>query len=247
MDAGDEPDIAGIFAPVDVMTAVQGGVLGEAEAALLGVTDPVDAELWGSDIIGALTAAAGDEAEAMAALTGSLMPAAEEAATPTALAVLKIFSVLGSAQARRAAAGAARRVAAAGVAEPLWAATVGSPQVGHCWHYADLGGRQESLTMTFAYGDWIHEVSLLLDHGQGGKIKDVWVAKDLDLLAATQRTAGSDPLVVFEMLDAGQARQRLDRALAAGECPEVPDQADDINAHRALLHARLDLLSRETP
>jgi hypothetical protein len=246
MEAGDEPDIAGIFAPVDVMTVVQGGVLAEAEAALLGVLDPVDAELWGSDVIGALISAAGDEQKAMAALATSLVPAAEEAASTIGLAVLRIFSVLGSAQVRDAAAGAARRVGAAGVAEPLWAASVGSPRVRDCWHYADLGGRQESLTMTFAYGDWVHEVSLLLDHGRGGKVKDVWVAKDLDLLAETRRTAGNDPMVVFEMLDADQARHRLDRALAAGECPELPDQTDDITAHRALLRARLDLLSRET-
>jgi hypothetical protein len=30
-----------------------------------------------------------------------------------------------------------------------------------------------------------------------------------------------------------------------GECPEQPDQIDDVAAHRALLRARLDLLAAQ--
>ena len=36
---------------------------------------------------------------------------------------------------------------------------------------------------------------------------------------------------------------RLEQAISAGECPEQPDQVDDVVAHRALLRARLDLLA----
>jgi hypothetical protein len=131
----------------------------------------------------------------------------------------------------------------AGVADPAWAGTVGLPQVRDCWHYADVGGRQESLTMAFAYGDQQHAVSVLIDHGRGGKIRDTWVAKGTGLRADTERAARTDPLVVFELLDAAGARLRLDRAISAGECPEQPDQVDDVVAHRALLHARFDLLT----
>jgi hypothetical protein len=119
---------------------------------------------------------------------------------------------------------------------------VGQPQVRDCWHYADVGGRQESLTMTFAYGDRPHAVSVLIDHGRGGKIRDAWVVKGSGLRADAEQSAGRDPLVVFEPIDAGQARVRLERAISAGECPEQPDQVDDVVAHRALLRARLDLL-----
>jgi hypothetical protein len=51
-------------------------------------------------------------------------------------------------------------------------------------------------------------------------------------------------LVVFELIDAAEARVRLERAISAGECPEQPDQVDDVVAHRALLRARLDLLTQ---
>ena len=37
------------------------------------------------------------------------------------------------------------------------------------------GGRQESLTVSFGYGAAEHALSVLIDHGRGGKIKDAWV------------------------------------------------------------------------
>jgi hypothetical protein len=129
------------------------------------------------------------------------------------------------------------------VADPPWAGTIGSPRVRECWHYADIGGRQESLTMTFAYGDRQHALSVLIDHGRDGKIKDTWVAKDSGLRADTEQAAGNDPLMVFEMIEAADAGRRLERAVSAGECPDQPDQVDDVVAHRALLRARLDLLT----
>ena len=146
----------------------------------------------------------------------------------------------------RAAAGqAAARLRDRDLADPPWAAEIGAPRVGDCWHYADVGGRQESLTISFAYGDQQHAISVLIDHGRGGKIRDTWVTKGSGLRDDTEREAGRDPLVVFEMLGAADARLRLQRAISAGECPEQPDQVDDVVAHRALLRARLDLLAAQ--
>ncbi|HEX6526461.1 MAG TPA: hypothetical protein VF070_41565 [Streptosporangiaceae bacterium] len=243
MGADDDPDVAGLFAPIDITEVVQ-GVLEEASDALGHLEDPVDAELWGSDVIGALSSAG--EAEAMAALARTVVPAAEEAATPGALALLRVFAAIGADDLRGAAGEAASRVAQREVADAPWAGQIGSPRVRDCWHYADVGGRQESLTMMFAYGDKQHAVSVLIDHGRGGKIKDAWVAKGSDQLTATLVAAGGDPLVVFELLDVDDARNRLEQALAAGECPEQSDQAEDIAAHRAFLRARLAQLSGES-
>jgi hypothetical protein len=237
MAADHEPDLAGLFAPVDISDAVQ-GVLEEARAALGHLDDPVDAELWGSDVIGAMSAAG--EPEAMSALATKLVPAAEQDPSPEALAMLRVFAAIGSADLREAASAAATRVAALDIPDAPWVEQLGAPQIHTCWHYADVGGRQESLTLTFAYGEKEHAVSVLIDHGRGGKIKDVWVAKGSNLLQATELTAGSDPFVEFEILDPPEARKRLRQAMTAGECPEQPDQADDIAAHRALLRARLD-------
>jgi hypothetical protein len=220
-------------------------VLIEARQVLAGLDDPVDAELWGSDLIGALASSAASHASLMSTLTGSLVPAAETASTPEALALLRVFAAVGSPALRAAAGQAAARLRDRDLADPPWAAEIGAPRVGDCWHYADVGGRQESLTMSFAYGDQQHAISVLIDHGRGGKIRDTWVTKGSGLRDDTEREADRDPLVVFEMLGAADARLRLQRAISAGECPEQPDQVDDVVAHRALLRARLDLLAAQ--
>jgi hypothetical protein len=239
--APKDPDVASLFAPV-ALEETFGGVLIEAGQVLGQLDDPVDAELWVSDLIGALASSAAGQASLMEALAGSLVPAAEAASTPEALALLRVFGAIGSPALRAAAGQAAARVSAYGVADPPWAETIGKPQVRDCWHYADVGGRQESLNMTFAYGDRQHAVSVLIDHCCGGKIKDAWVAKGTGLRADTEQAAGNDPLVVFEMLGPADAGRRLELAVGAGECPDQPDQVDDVVAHRALLRARLDLL-----
>src|SRR6476646_7819884 len=220
MDAGHpvEPDVASLFAPVAVEETF-GGVLTEARQVLGGLDDPVDAELWGSDLIGALASSAAGQASLMNTLTGTLVPAAEAASTPEALALLRVCAAVGSPALRAAAGQAAERLHARDVTDPPWAGPIGAPRVGDCWHYADVGGRQESLTMTFAYGDRQHAVSVLIDHGRGGRIRDTWVTKGPGLRADTEQAAQGNPLVVFEVISATDARFRLAQAIAAGESP----------------------------
>ena len=238
----DEADIAELFAPIEPSKAF-GVVLREAQDVLSHIHGPVDAELWGSDMIGALSSGAAGGPEVMTVLATAIVPAAEESSTPEALALLRIFGAIGSAELRSAATEAAGRVVAAGVPDPSWAAMIGAPAVGECWHYSDVGGRQESVTATFAYGDAAHALSVLIDHGSGGGLKDVWVGDADGLLDKTWLAADSDPLVVFETIDAASAREKLEQAISAGEHPDKPDQADDLTAHRALLHARVRLLA----
>ena len=187
-DRPAEPDVASLFAPVAVEETFD-GVLTEARQVLGGLDDPVDAELWGSDLIGALASSATGQASLMNTLTGSLVPAAEAASTPEALALLRVFAAVGSPSLRAAAGQAAERIHAHDVADPPWAGAIGAPRVGDCWHYADVGGRQESLTMTFAYGEQEHAISVLIDHGRGGKIRDTWVVKGSGLRADTEQAA----------------------------------------------------------
>ena len=241
--AHSEPDIAELFAPLPPAKAAN-VVLNEARQVLGHLRHPVDAELWGSDMIGALggRGATGDSAELMAELATSLVPAAERDGTPEALALLRILGAIGSPELQAAATKAAERVSRHGVPDPDWAAVIGSPEIRNCWHYSDVGGRQESLTVSFGYGEAEHAMSVLLDHGKRGKIKDAWVDDADGLLDKTWLAAENDPLIVFETIKPADARERLARAVAAGECPSKPDEADDLTAHRALLHARVRYL-----
>jgi hypothetical protein len=237
-----EPDIAELFAPLRPAQASD-VVLNEARQVLSHVSQPIDAELWGSDMIGALSGREPAGPDVMAELASSLVPAVEMKATPEALGLLRVLGAIGSPELRTAATAAADRVAAQGVADPDWAPVIGSPTVGKCWHYSDVGGRQESLTVSFGYGSSEHALSVLLDHGKGGKIKDAWVDDAAGLLDKTWMAAENDPLIVFEELAPADASERLTRAISAGECPSKPDEADDLTAHRALLHARARYLA----
>ena len=237
-----DPDIAALFAPLRPAQASD-VVLREAREVLAHVDNPIDAELWGSDMIGALSGGGAEGADVMTELTASLVPAAEESATPEALALLRILAAIGTPALTTAATEAADRVTAGGVTDPDWADRIGAPTVGRCWHYSDVGGRQESVTVSFGYGAAEHALSVLIDHGQGGKIKDAWVDSADGLLDKTWLAAENDPLVVFEPIEAADARTRLERAVAAGECPGKPDEVDDLTAHRALLRARVRYLA----
>ena len=203
----------------------------------------MDAELWGSDLIGALASSAAGQASLLETLTGSLVPAAEAASTPEALALLRVFAALGPPALRAAAGQAAARIRAHDVADPPWAGTVGAPEIGDCWHYADVGSRQESLTMTFAYGDKQHAVCALISTATAARSGTPGSPRGPRCVPIPSVRPARDPMVVFEMIGAADARRRLEYAISAGECPEQPDQIDDVVAHRALLRARLDLLA----
>jgi hypothetical protein len=242
--AFSESDIAELFAPLKPAQAF-GVVLSEARQVLAHVRQPIDAELWGSDMIGALGSGESgpDDSEVMRELALSVVPAAEEDATPESLALLRILGAVGGPPLSRVARAAADRVSAGGVPDADWAAAIGSPSIGKCWHYSDVGGRQESVTVSFGYGTAEHALSVLIDHGNGGKIKDAWVDDAAGLLDKTWLAADSDPLIVFESLGPADAGQRLAQAVAAGERPTKPDEVDDLTAHRALLHARVAYLA----
>jgi hypothetical protein len=232
-----EPDIAELFAPLRPAQAPD-VVLNEARQVLAHVRQPIDAELWGSDMIGALSVGA----DVMQELTNSLVPAVEAKATPEALGLLRVLGAIGSPELRAAATEAAERVALLGVPEPDWAEALGTPAIGKCWHYSDVGGRLESITVIFGYGASEHALCVLIDHSHGGKIKDAWVDNADGLLDKTWMAAENDPLIVFELIEPKDACERLAKAVAAGECPSKPDETDDLTAHRALLQARVRYL-----
>jgi hypothetical protein len=231
----DDPELEAVFArasPADTLAAV----LTEARMVLAEVDSPLEAELWGSDIVAALGSRS-DQAEALVA-------AAEQAGTAEALATLRVLAAVGTPQLRAAASAGADRLAALGISPPAWAASIGNPSPGQCWSYGDALGQQEAVTMSFWYAERGHVLSVLLDHLQGGGIKNVWVGELGDVLERTKQMAQRDRRMIFEMITQTDARGRMNRAVAAGECPEQPEEVGNVASRRAILQARVALLSR---
>jgi hypothetical protein len=252
-DHGDRGDreLEAVFArssPADALAAV----LTEARLVLAEVRGPLDAELWGSDIVAAL-GSGGDQADdemfddpgdAADVRAAAIVSVAENAATPEALATLIVLAAVGPGQLGAAASEAAARLTASGIARPPWAGPIGAPSPGQCWCYGDVRGHQEAVTMTFWYADQGHVVSVLLDHDEGGAIKDIWVGEAGDILDRTRQMAKLDPKMIFEMITQADARARLDRAVAAGESPEQTAEVSNVASRRAILRARMALLHR---
>ena len=92
-----DSELEAVFArasPSDTLAAV----LTEARMVLAEVDGPLDAELWGSDIVAAIGSA--DQADA-------IVTAAERAGSPEALATLRVLAAVGSPQLRATASAAA--------------------------------------------------------------------------------------------------------------------------------------------
>jgi len=87
-------------------------------------------------------------------------------------------------------------------------------------------------------------LSVLLDHQQGGGIKNVWAGELGDVLDRTKLMAQQDSRMIFEMITQADARGRMNRAIAAGECPEQPEEVGNVASRRAILTARVALLNR---
>ena len=230
----DDGDPVPVFGPVSVPDACV-AVLTEAHAVLPDVRSPLDAELWASDIIAALGGGAGGLA--------ALVSAAESDGTAAAMAALRALGSVMSGQHAADAAAAAGRLAARGIAEPVWAAVAGRPDAGECWVYGDQCGRQEVVTASFSYRQSRHVVSVLVDHGQGGGVRDVWIGtSEEDVIDRTRQLSAAEPGVQFELVSARQAGARLQRAVAAGECPRDPGSSGTVASRWALLRARASLL-----
>ncbi len=225
--------VFGRSSPDDAFAAV----LTEARMVLAEIGSPLEAELWGSDILAALGGVRSAAAQAM-------VPAAERSGTAEALAILRVLGALGPAELGTAAAEAAGRLAARGIPDAPWAAEVGSPAPRECWRYGDIKGLQDAVTLSFEYTAGRHVVSMLLDHSRGGGIKNVWVGQADDVLDRTKTMAAEDPGMLFEMISLADARVRADRAIAAGECPDQPDEVASVASTRAILRARVALLPR---
>ena len=99
--------VFGRSSPDDAFAAV----LTEARMVLAEIGSPLEAELWGSDILAALGGMRSPAAQA-------IVPAAERSGSPEALAILRVLSALGWPELRAEAAEAASRLAGQGGAGP---------------------------------------------------------------------------------------------------------------------------------
>jgi hypothetical protein len=227
LDGKDLEELFGAAPTADTCSAV----LTEARMVLPRLSGPFEAEVWGSDVVAAL--------ERSPETAAAMAPAAESAGTAAALALLVLLGVLGGDDIRDGARAAAARLRAGGAAAPPWSTQVGRPSVGECWRYGDSGDQLDAVTMTFRYGPAAHVISVLVDHGQGGAISNLWAGEAGGVLDQTREMAREEPGMTFAMLPPAEARARVEKAMASGECPSLPEEARSVASLWPLLRARV--------
>ncbi|HEU0087797.1 MAG TPA: plasmid pRiA4b ORF-3 family protein [Pseudonocardiaceae bacterium] len=235
---------------------IEAGMLPSPEEALAGLldgwkpllkrrTNPLNAELCGTEFLGMVRRTLPDEGDLPEMLTG-LIRQAEGSGTPEALAMLRVLALLGPQQLRPAATAAADRLAAQGLSEPPWVADLGAPQLGVCFGYADELTAQESIAITFAYGRKPHAVVVLIDHSLGGGVKDCFLTERPDRIRAEHQKIAQRHDLDFRDYQPAEARAVLERALTNPPCPVEPDQVDDVGDYLVLLRQRVALLPQPT-
>jgi len=233
-------------------------LLTEAGRQMRSIRRAIDAEMWASELLGMLELGAPEdsttqEREAVTLnLATRLAEYAEDQDSPSGLAILRTLCVIGPKESRALARDAATRMAESGFRDRAWVPTLGRPEARRSWRFRDPEGHQESLTVVFRYGKREHTLTVLIDHELGGGVKDCWVGEDPDGVLIETRAVLVPEGIEVEFIPIDQATQTLRTALTRPECPETPDEIEDIAMCRALLQARVELLGpagalRSTP
>jgi len=218
------------------------GLIGYFEPLLEEGTDPLQAELAGSQFLGMMRQG-GAAAEDLPELLRMLATQAEEHGDQVALAMLRVLAAVAPTEARAELTAAAQRLVATGLTDPWWARDVGAPIPGRCFGYRDLLGAQETVAITFRYRRERHAICVLIDHDLGGGVKDCWPTDQVDQVRTEYEALADPDLMEFRDYQPAEAHAILTAALDQPPCPEQPDQVEDVRDYLELLRQRVARLA----
>jgi len=245
-------DLEVVLDPELELAGLVGDVATEMVRSVAAARSPLDAELALSPVLGMVDRMGPEEAtpEQRVAMRRDLLTGliawAQSAASPGALAFLRVAAVLGETATRLLAGSAADQLAASGVPDRPWAGALGRPALVRAWWYGDTFGDQESVSLQYDYHHREHTLSVLIDHQLGGGVKDCWVAEGNRTRGLRERTAAQmarNPMALFEDIDASRALQILRAALGCPPCPVDEDQVEDVARFLELLRSRVTALA----
>lgn len=144
---------------------------------LLDMDDPLDAELWASELVGMLSSLPLIGADPHDVIGESLVRKARHRRSPETLAFLLALAAVAPPRLADKAGAAARELQAAGLRAPAWAAEAGRAVAVEAWMAGDSFGAQDAVFIAFRHGTRpAHTFVALVDHNLGDIVKDVFVA-----------------------------------------------------------------------
>lgn len=221
---------------------------------LLAIRDPLDAELFVSEVLGTWWGCSLPDGDAEELIGEALVDYAGRSREPAALALLTGIRHLGTPEQARKAAAAARKLSGKGLRLPPWAATIDRVEPAECWVSSDVYGDQDSVIATFTRTTsantqaepeetGLHALVVLVDYNLGAMVKDAWCTSKVEtLLERCRGQTRENPLMTLTSLDPAQARARLAAALQETDAATDPPVSKGFAGYHAFLRARLRAL-----
>jgi hypothetical protein len=203
------------------------------EAALTGfaqITDPVEAEVFGSMFLGAIGFLGADVATVAAS---ELVAVIEAVGDPRAAGMLAVLAALGEGPIGEAAAAGLGRLRACGVAAPEWMAALSAPvSARDCVELCE-DGETLVLAARFDRAGAGHAVMILVDPQDCGEATEIMLLDSSDLteaLADLRRDAKRDKVrLTTTALDPAEFRWRAEAAMDARDHHDRDDQDDPVD------------------
>lgn len=236
VEAAFDLDLSALIASIYATVAHDVGKVRNAFDAELGVAE------WFGMTTAMIEAGADPSSEALADFSGALVDVARAAGTTEALALLRALSAMTGTPVAEVADSAAAELAAE-LPDRAWVKTMSRLEPTTALRYGQPDGGQESLVLGFRYGSREHAISVLIDHGLGGGVKDCWLTDKPDVIRQQiAAMADLEPLMEVDPVDWVTAERVLAAALSRPTCAVEPDQLEDVQAYLPLLRRRHALL-----
>jgi hypothetical protein len=174
--------------------------------------------------------------------TTSMIDLAAESKTPEDAALLRLITVLGPPVIKRAASRALGKLTADGVYAPEWAAEAGRATPGRAWRRYDAFGDQETIIVTYRYGESEHAWEAYIGLAEDAGVIDIVLKTDTAGLEDSVKHAFV-PFGRHEEISLARARGRLELALMQSAIE--PDLLPKSIAHLPILQSRIRRLPVE--
>jgi hypothetical protein len=204
----------------------------------VGSGDPFQAELETAKFMAIPSATGTASSEKVEAFIAKVMvDGAVTLRTPDGAALLRLVALLGSPATKRAASQGLARLTQAGIYPPDWVTEAGKPVPGRALRRYDVFGDQESIAVTFSYGEAEHAVVAQIDLTVQPTAVMVGVFPDPEeFIEALNRDSEFERA---EPISLAEARSRLEEPLARYETEPGTDAGLDTTIFLPVARSRV--------
>jgi hypothetical protein len=178
--------------------------------------------------------AEGGETEYELLARALIAAAAHQPYGPEGPAFLRLLMALGPRDVKREASAALAEFTDDGVYPPEWVTSIAKPVPRQAYRGSDVYGDQETIVMTFAYGDAEHAIVVVIDHAELPTVISVILSTDVSRVLKVLEEG--DFVTALKPVTLAEARYRVEIPLA--HAGQDPDSGLDEDAFLALPLAR---------